>query len=220
MQGLITHRVAVGDSLQKIARIYDIGDFREIARLNNLKSPYIDAVLNSKDYINDDSVAKVGDVLIIPTQKISSDVTRDDKKEIEAIAYGIDLDIYQDEPVFTYEKGHTEREGYDIKIVAGIKNLSQQLKIRLSTKRGSILAHKNFGSNLYLYDGLLESQETNNKIIFEVESVIRSDFRVKDVRNIKIKTVGGKRVVTCEVIPIEPGQPFLFNHYIEGGQVV
>ena len=42
MQGLITHRVAVGDSLQKIARIYDIEDFREIARLNNLKSPYID----------------------------------------------------------------------------------------------------------------------------------------------------------------------------------
>ena len=216
MQGLITHRISVGDSLQKIARMYDIEDFREIAKLNNLKSPYIDAVLNSKEYINDNYVAKVGDIILIPTRKIYSEVTRDDKREIEALAYGIDLDIYQDQPVFTYEKGHTEREGYDIKIVAGIKNLSQQLKIRLSTKKGSILAHKNFGSNLYLYDGLLESQETNNKVKFEVESTIRSDFRVKDVRNIDVKTVRGKRMVTCEVIPIEPGQPFLFDHYIGG----
>ena len=78
-----THEVVQGDSLQKIARLYNVPDWRDIAETNKLKYPYIDSVFMSDRYKDTDYVAKIGSRLIIP---VSSDFPMN--PDIENLAYG------------------------------------------------------------------------------------------------------------------------------------
>lgn len=212
MRGTITHRIAPGDSLQKIARLYEVDDWREIARINRLKSPYINSVFLSEDYKGDRHVARVGDTILIPRK---TDRAYFNLPEVESITYGIDIDLYQGQPVRTHEEGTPTENGRDINLASGLANLSQQLKIRLATKKGAILMHKDFGSRLHLYRGKLDTRENQNKVLFEVERCIRSDFRVADVKELKISTKEGSYYVSGKIYPIEPGQPFELLYYLD-----
>ncbi|MBU5669502.1 DUF2634 domain-containing protein [Peptoniphilus sp. MSJ-1] len=214
MHGLKTHRITEGDSLQKLARLYDIEDWRQITILNSLEEPYIDSVFFSDTYKDNPKVAKIGDIILLPKPN-GDDINISNRRneEIESLAYGIDIDINGDLPVATTIQGEI-REGGDIKLVAGVNNLAQQLNTRLTTKRGSLIEHPDYGSDLYKYNGLLDNGRTDNKVIFEVESCIREDFRVKDVTNIKLIHKGSARYVSCTVIPIEPGTPFKYEYIL------
>lgn len=214
MHGLKTHRITEGDSLQKLARLYSIDNWRQIAIINNLEEPYIDSVFKSKEHLNNPNVAKIGDIILLPKPNGENiHVSKRRNKEIESLAYGIDIDINGEFPVGTITQGEIE-EVRDIKLVAGIDNLAQQLNTRLTTKLGSLLTHPNYGSILYRYNGRLNKPENDNKVIFEVESCIRTDFRVKDVLDVKVRHERDKRYVSCTVIPIEPGTPFKYEYIL------
>lgn len=214
MRGLKTHTVTIGDSLQKLARLYEIDDWRDIAQVNNLHSPYIDSVFQSNDYLDDEGVAKVGDVILIPNLNGIRHISKSKDEELESLAYGIDLDLYGDNIVSTEEEGSLSIEGTDVKLAKGLDNLAQQLKIRLGTKKGALLLHPDFGSNIHKYTGKLDRFEDRNKLIFEAESCLRSDFRVKDVKNLKIFPENGYNYLLAEIIPIEPGQPFKLYKFL------
>lgn len=72
--------------------------------------------------------------------------------------------------------------------------------------------HPDFGSDLDRYLGKLDSQENRNKILFEVEACIRSDARVQDVFDLQVLAENGILMVNGKIVPIEPGQPFIFRH--------
>ena len=74
--------------------------------------------------------------------------------------------------------------------------------------------HPEFGSELYKYYGKNYTQENINKIIFEVESCIRSDFRVKDIKDLNAELVDGNLIVYAQIIPIEPGKPMNFKYIV------
>lgn len=214
MHGLKTHRITEGDSLQKLARLYSIENWRQIAIINNLEEPYIDSVFKSQEHINNPNVAKIGDIILLPKPNGENiRVSKRRNKEIESLAYGIDIDINGEFPVGTVTQGEVQ-EVRDIKLVAGIDNLAQQLNTRLTTKLGSLLTHPDYGSTLYRYNGRLNKPENDNKVIFEVESCIRTDFRVKDVLNVRVRHERDKRYVSCTVIPIEPGTPFKYEYIL------
>lgn len=214
MKGLITHRVTIGDSLQKLARMYNIDDWRLIAEINELEEPYINSVLEDKSFRENKYVANVGDIILIPSQQAYKVASREKQEEIEAEAYGRDLDLYHGVAAQDTVKGYVTY-GKDVDTVEGIPNLAQQLMSRLSVNKGSLLLHKEFGSNLYKYLGKLHSQENINKIRWEVESCLRSDYRVSDVKDLKAQVIDNNVYITAKVIPITPGKPFEFKYTLK-----
>lgn len=214
MKGLITHRVELGDSLQRIARQYDLEDWRQIAEINQLEPPYINAVFEDDSYKDNEKVAEIGDFLLIPSSQAYLIADNKDRREIEAAAYGKDLDLYHKKTVDHEIKGHLESNHTDVDTVAGLENLGQQLQSRLSVTKGSLFMHPEFGSELYKYYGKNYTQENVNKITFEIESCIRSDFRVKDLKELKAEVIEGQVIFSAEVIPIEPGKPFNFKYIV------
>lgn len=214
MRGLITHRIELGDSLQRIAKKYGIDDWREIVEINQLDSPYIDSAHDEDVNYEDKKVAKLGEHILIPTSEAYSVANSSDKEEIEALAYGMDLDLYHYKTVDHDVKGHLEANQSDVDIVKGLDNLGQQLLSRLSVEKGSLFMHPEFGSRLSRFYGRNYTQENVNKIIFEVESCIRSDFRVKDIKDIDADVIDGQVIIRAKVIPIEPGKPFDFKYIL------
>lgn len=212
MKGIVTHEISPGDSLQKIARLYGVEDWREIALINNLRSPYINSVFLSEDYKDDPRVAKVGSVILIPYKNSARTI---DVREVETATYGIDIDLYQGQPARTHEEGAPSETGRDIRLAGGLENLSQQLKIRLATKEGAILKHPDFGSRLHLYRGKLNTLENQNKVRFEVLRCLNSDFRIQKVENIELITDQGNYYVRGKIYPIEPGKPFELLYFLE-----
>lgn len=214
MKGLITHRIEIGDSLQRIAKQYEIEDWREIAYINQLDPPYIYSVFDKDKSIEDKNIALVGDYILIPTSRAYSVANHKDRAEIESMAYGKDLDLYHNKTVDHEIKGHLENNNGDVDTVSGLANLGQQLQSRLSVTKGSLFMHPDFGSELYKYYGKNYSQEVINKIIFEIESCLRSDFRVKEIKDLRADLVDGQVLVKAEIIPIEPGKPFDFKYIV------
>lgn len=215
MSGLRTHRVTKGDSLQKLARYYNIEDWREISLINSLKSPYIDGEFPpTTDY--GEGVAKVGDIILIPSFETYNLKDKQDREQIESAAYGKDLSIYDSRVQEHRIKGNTNIYGNDLQTVQGLDNLAQQLKTRLSIRKGALLLHPDFGSEIHLYTGKLDTVENRNKILWEVESCIRSDFRIKDILDIEVKFNDGVTYVQAKIVPIEPRQPFEFIYHLEG----
>lgn len=214
MRGLITHRIELGDSLQRIAKKYGIDDWREIVEINQLDSPYIDSVHQEEIDYEDKNVIRLGEYLLIPSNEAYSISNSKDKEEIESVAYGMDLDLYHHKTVDHEIKGHVEANQSDVDIVKGLDNLGQQLLSRLSVEKGSLFMHPEFGSRLSRFYGKRYTQENINKIIFEVESCLRSDFRVKDIKDLVADVIDGQVIVKAKVIPIEPGKPFDFKYIL------
>ncbi|NLY08532.1 MAG: LysM peptidoglycan-binding domain-containing protein [Tissierellia bacterium] len=212
MKKIRTHTVTIGDSLQKLARIYNIEDWRIIAELNELDSPYIDSVFPNDSNYGDKNVAIVGSVILIPSLTIADDIPKHKDNEIQSLAYGRDLDLYGNKPSSMRVKGELSEERGDIKIAEGLSNLAQQLMTRLSVKKGALLLHPDYGSDLDKYLGNLDTMENRNKIAFEIESCLRTDLRVKDVLGVEIVDIDGALYATGKIIPIEPGDPFSFKY--------
>lgn len=217
MKGFQTHTITIGDSLQKLARMYDVANWEDIAEINKLSSPYIDSTFPCyTEY--DGKVLKVGDTILIPSQKVyNNNYKKIEQREIETLAYGSDLSLYNTHTPNSTFKGYLDEGTNDVLLVDGLDNLAQQLETRLTVKKGALLLHPKFGSELYKYVGAKATQENMNKIIFETESCLRSDFRVLDVEDIKVEFKDGYTAVTAFITPIRPARPFSFTYYIKEG---
>ena len=91
--GYRTHTISAGDSLQKIAVMYGIDDWREIAYFNNLSYPYVSS---DAPQVSQKNVAIIGDLIYIPSYdyKIAPIADELNSTTLEEQAYGCDLDIY------------------------------------------------------------------------------------------------------------------------------
>ena len=218
--GYSTHVVQSGDSLQRLAILYGIDDWREIAYFNKLDPPYI-----SNEVINTypGNVAHVGTILYIPTYDYATSPKIDgiSQELIEQQAYGCDLDIYtatdDNGKLKNIEtKGECSALDNDLRLVKGIENLKQSLQIRLSTEKGSLMLHPEFGSNLGNMCGLKGSTENLTKMLLEAQECLLSDFRVSGLSNLKLEKTERSVVIDCVIIPIPPFPQFPFSSTITG----
>lgn len=218
--GYSTHVVQSGDSLQRLAILYGIDDWREIAYFNKLDPPYI-----SNEVINTyaGNVACIGSVLYIPTYDyaVSPKIDEISQSIIEEQAYGCDLDVYtavdDNGKLKNLEtKGECAALDNDLRLVRGIKNLSQSLQIRLSTLKGSLMLHPDYGSNLVNMCGLKGTTENLTKMMLETQECLLKDFRVNGIKDLKLDKNERQVVIECMIIPIPPYPQFPFNATING----
>lgn len=221
MSNYKVHIVGDGDTIQSIGDLYSV-DWTEIVTINGLDYPYIDTTLFINEYEKVDSVAKIGSKLVIPTTDLVIPIkTNNSSQEIENYAFGCDLDIFSTEET-DYGVINLEVEGElidnykgDIKLVEGLKNLRQQLIIRLGTPVGALLLHPEFGSKLLDYIGKTINEQVLKEVHLEIQECLLKDFRVKGVSDIKSIFKNRSVLVTCKIHPIEPYKVFELNHRFE-----
>ena len=183
------HTIRQGDTLQSIAQLTmdSVARWVEIVKYNNLRYPYIvsDPALKLKDV---EHLVTWGDQIIIPIEVDISDtevnkLNRRDQDYILSLTFGRDLDMTSN--VAYYNRygtsdevlGLTHNFAGDIETVQGIDNLRQALTARLLTRKGSLLLHPDYGSNLHELFG--KADEVSMKLIeIEVCRVVQTDSRV------------------------------------------
>lgn len=187
-----TYTVQPGDTIQAIGKLFN-SDWTKIAVVNGLAYPFIDSELGSTNYEGNDMIAKVGTRLVIPSRNLHIPrKTNNSSKELEALTFGSDLDLYKDS-LDPHNVANLESLGQlnaddttkDILICSGIKNLRQQLIIRLGTPRGSLLMHPEWGCNVTKYIGTKSNMENLIKIKLEVQESVLGDFRVMGISDMR-----------------------------------
>jgi len=216
--GYTTHTIKVGDSLQRLGSMYGLDDWREIVYLNKLEYPFIDDIIGSTEYSGNSNVAKVGDSILIPGSYSTapSSLQIDNIASLETLAYGSDIDIYSYDSMNEFsmnleEKGEISSDSGDIKLAEGIKNLRQQLLIRISTPLGSLILHPEFGSKLLNMVGVKGTQTNVTKFQLEVQECFLSDFRVLAVDDVIVNLKQGACNISCSITPISPYNAFKFD---------
>ena len=229
----VTHVVNVGDNIQAIGVQYGV-DWTKLVIINGLEYPYIDSQVNSTLYTDNDQVAKVGDRLVIPTEGLHiPQKTNNSSEELESYAFGRDLDIFSNT---IYDDNVTNLDSLgelsagangDVLTSNGLINLRQQLMLRLGTPKGSLIAHPDFGSELYKHIGAPLTIERLIKIKLCIQECVLGDFRVmglSDMRAIFRQSAGaisGSQMtakglfIDFIVHPIEPYSVFRLGKTLE-----
>lgn len=215
----LVHTVGAGDTIQYIGSLYGV-DWTEIVTVNGLVYPYIDTDIDYNENQFNDSVAKLGSKLVIPTLGISfPKKSNNSSKEIEKYAFGCDLDLFSAELGEHFNVANLEITGQltddsqgDIKLSEGIENLKQQLIIRLGTEKGALLLHPEFGSRILNWIGSRVTPELLIKTKLEVKECLLGDFRVQSVENIQVAYQNKAVHVDCNVVPISPYASFTLSH--------
>lgn len=212
--GYKTHMITAGDSIQRIALAYGIEDWREIVHFNKLDYPYI----GNDEEVYEGNVVGTGDVIMIPSydyvvSPIASDVSL---PTMEELAYGIDLDLYTEVDSFSIHnfeiKGELSGdENLDLRLVTGIKNLAQQLTTKLSTPKGLLWLHPDWGCNLKKYIGRKGSIENLTKMKLMAQEAILEDNRVSAIENLTLTKTSNKITITCDIYPISPYPKFSYS---------
>ena len=184
------HYIQYGETLQSISQSYfDTPEhWLDLIEHNNLKYPYIVDTDEEKQKRPEELVT-YGDYIIIPIQDDlknlqAQEINKRDRDKIVELSLGRDLNITNDdmkisgtsdEILFLKDNGHR-----DLDTVRGIENLKQQLQTRMLTRRGSLLLHPNYGSDLHkLFE--LNTPEQGMKIQNEINRTLLEDSRVTEV---------------------------------------
>lgn len=152
------------------------------------------------------NVVKPGDVIYIPTQDYFSLSIQ--SKTNYSVEYGIDIkvkdNLYKDSYGLFEESSST-----NLILTAGMDNLSQSLVRRLTTEKGSLVKHPDYGSDLITYLGLAQDYELPELLRIEAERTILTDPRVESVEDIEVDYQGAAAVITCRVIAKSNDEIFL-----------
>ena len=89
--------------------------------------------------------------------------------------------------------------------------MSQSLRIRLGTPKGSLPLHPEFGSNILRFIGKKMNADTLTKIRLDIQETILADDRVYGVGSVKANFDSGVLRVLAEVKPIDPYEKFTLN---------
>lgn len=216
MRNYTVHKVGIGDTIQSIGLTYGV-DWTKIVELNGLEYPYVDDTIEANEYEKLDSVAKVGSSLVIPTTGIGiPEKANLSSKELEKYSFGSDLDIflYRDQKVVNLEDTGrlSSSDASDVQLSEGLRNLHQQLTVKLGTQKGALLPHPEFGSDLVRYIGQKVTPELLTKIKLEVKECLLEDFRVESVGDITVMYKNHAVYVECVIYPIKPFSAFTYSH--------
>lgn len=128
-------------------------------------------------------VIKVGDTLILPDPNTFQQV--EDESAEFARLLGADIELNEQT-----HKLHWDSKKHDFKIVSGVANMHQAIKLRLSTIPGELLYHPAYGNELLNFVG------RRNTAVFQalaagiIHTCLNQDIRIYSVERIKVITTG------------------------------
>ena len=168
--------------------------------------------------------------MVIPTQGLVIPTkTNNSGQEIEAYTFGSDLDLFTPtlmkngvSNLETLGELSDNDEG-DILLCRGIANLRQQIIIRLSTPKGSLMMHPEWGCELTKHIGASLTMERLIQIKLCIQECVCGDFRVlgisdmravvKHASNLESEITRSKALFIDFIVhPIEPYSVFRVGH--------
>lgn len=183
------YNIKQGDTIQGIAQAYynDMSQWQEIVSYNNLKYPYI----VDTPQLGNSHVLSVGDELIIPIESNGynlNDVAlrNQDLEVITSYALGRDLALIDSLDDAIKTRGATDElvnlqsATGDIKTVYGHNNLIQAIIMRLSTKKGTMPLHPEYGTEFYTLLGQRVTYDLINKLQVMMKTTINEEPRVRE----------------------------------------
>lgn len=200
--------ITPGDTVQALSQKYldDASRWVELVLLNKLDYPFIvDTIRDSSTPLN---VLAVGDTILIPIQDGSdiefSDVfqLRDDYERI----LGEDIAIFDSNTSIQLNEDfggtfQADTNG-DIKTVRGVQNLKQAIMLRFCVPYGSLLYHPTYGSKLNSLFGTAGTYGNSQKVKIEIQRIVLSDQRVKDINIDSFTITNGVAEVSMSITPI------------------
>lgn len=217
----VTHIVSYGETLQSIAQEYfgTAENWTELAVLNNLDYPFIDTDgLEPSDNLR---VKRLGEQLLIPVNDATVLTNITSLKEVDDVyskSLGEDIEIFSDFSALSVTKDGmgefiSDVHG-DLKTVRGLNNLRQSILIRLSTPRGSLLHHPEFGTDLHKYLGAKGTPGGVQKIVVEIKRTILTDPRVAEVVIEEATLDGDKLLVNGYYVPLDINEAIPLNYIL------
>ena len=215
-------------SMQSIAqKLYgDIEKWRMLVNLNHLKYPYL--VDSPQEKLNDpEHLLTWGDMLLLPNDqdvltqanrnKIVGSNTAQYQPDYYDTTMGMDLKLNISTDVPASDRvGVLESDNYQFKRVVGAENLKQSLLLRILTRRGTLLMHPNYGSQLPNMLGQNMSDHLLADASLELRRTILTDPRVRKVTVTKERMAYNEIYLDATVTPIDSDT--LFDIYIYRNQ--
>ncbi|WAB24965.1 lytic transglycosylase activity protein [Lysinibacillus phage vB_LfM_LysYB1] len=214
----ITHVISYEETIQSIAQEYfgTTEKWTELAVLNNLDYPFIDT--QGTEPLNNIRVKRLGEQLLIPVNDATVLNNVSSLKEADDVyskSLGEDIELFSDFtaiPVTKIGTGEFISDVHgDLKTVQGLNNLRQSILIRLSTPRGSLLHHPEFGTDLHKYLGAKGTPGGVQKILVELKRTILTDPRVAEVVIEEATLDGDKLLVNGYYVPLDINEVIPLN---------
>lgn len=182
----ITHH---GDDLQAIAarEMGDANRWYELVWINGLKHPYI----TSDPRVVGDGVLLAGDFIRVPAPRGVQAVASEQAQVFER-------DCAMSGRMLQAEDG-------DLLVVAGAKNLKQQLEHRITTPRGQMRRHHEYGCMAPKLKGSANTAVANALAAQYVKSALLADYRVSSVPSVSSALSGDSVRVTARAEPVIGG---------------
>lgn len=199
MENYLLYTIIRGDTLVALAVKYGI-DWKEIATANDLDYPFI--VEDKSSYLGK-NVKTTGETLLVPSNSPAAEVFT-----TEEDYFGSDIKLSGDTELDAYGVRYFDTSGQitgvngDIECVSGLENLMQSIVHKLMTSKGEIPLHPEIGCDLRKLVGKSMTFREISKAKLEVEKTIKSDSRVKEIRNLYVNAYDRQVVISCEVFSI------------------
>lgn len=206
MTNTIVYNVLKGDTIQGVAQKYGVANWVDLAVMNNMSPPFIVDTLRPENA--SERLKYVGDPMLVPNTG-SATQTKTNIDQVEKEVYGLDLLLFKETDSLEEKFQLTDDGSGDLGVAYGKTNVKQACEIKLTLLRGTLHLHPELGSDFVSSVGKPMSQELIIKLSLEVSRVLKLDYRVDKVLDIKInKASQGSVGITCKVIPIAPLQAF------------
>lgn len=181
------------DTLQTIAwrELGDAARWPELAALNDLLPPYITT--------DPAEAAASGGRVLLAGQHIRVFAADDaaDATVAPAEVYGADIATDRD--------GFLTADGGDLSAIAGLPNLRGALVRRITTDRGELVFHDDYGSGLRTMIGAVASPARAALAAREARQTIARDARVARIVSARAETQGDSLALSIQVEPIASG---------------
>ena len=180
--------INVGETMQEFATrtLGDASQWPDIVNLNGLVPPY---VTNDLALAASSKVVLYGAYLMVPGA-------------IPFIEYHDDAELMFERDLDLLTYGGLADDGGDIKLVSGIDNLTQAIRIRVVTALKELLFHPTYGCDVRKLLGASNGPLSQIAAGAYVQGAVESDPRVERVTSTATETSGDVLLVHCEFIPI------------------
>lgn len=175
-----------GDTMQVVAarELGDASQWSTLVWLNGLVPPYLT-----------DDASQAGSGVLLTGAII----------RIPAASAEVDAGVFPDE-VFKADcqlhNGSLQFAAGDLALVSGRANLHQAMANLITTDRGELVFHGNYGANLHPLIGALNGPVRELVAADYVTDALAREARIQAVTNVEVSTNGDRLSVAVEVVPI------------------
>lgn len=180
-----------GDTIQKVAArtLGDASRWPELVAYNNLVPPYLVDDIAGIETSGDGMVLIAGMHLRVPVSKPTSNVVN------PTDIFGTDL-LLDANGFFTAADGQ-------LTLVSDVPNLTQALRIRLSTEQRELVWHPRYGNPLFQYVGVKSNPVYLQLTAALGERVIRADPRIADVPRVVTTIDADSLLIEVDAVAVD-----------------